>query len=96
MGSCLSSSCQATPAAYQSFSLISSSLCSQYQSCAAAGSTGVYTITATGPWGPGWTGAHPGPGGPPGRHWGPGATWGPGVYTVTGDTITRFAVREIT
>ncbi len=83
--SCLTQACSATPAAYSSFSLISASLCNQYQSCAAAGSTGVYTITASGPWGPGWGAGGPGGPGGPGHHWGgPSATWGAGVYTVTG------------
>ncbi|KAK4453563.1 hypothetical protein QBC34DRAFT_210285 [Podospora aff. communis PSN243] len=93
VASCISSACSATPTAITSYSSLSASLCSRWESCSSAGSTGVLTISApaytgTGAWGPGgrW-----GPGGPGGEGKGPwGAeytgtkTWTGGVYTVTG------------
>ncbi|KAK3389045.1 hypothetical protein B0T20DRAFT_92671 [Sordaria brevicollis] len=97
--SCLVSACSATPTAHSSYYSLSSSLCAQYSSCSAAGSTGVYTVSIpafTGAWdgkdgdgGSGW-GGHGGGGGRGGGQWGPHsgwsgtATWTGGVYTVTG------------
>ncbi|KAI0839619.1 hypothetical protein F5Y06DRAFT_26175 [Hypoxylon sp. FL0890] len=47
VGSCISSACAATSSstAWESYSSLSSSLCSQYSECTSAGSTGVRTIT---------------------------------------------------
>lgn len=73
--SCVSSACSATPTATESYSSLSSSLCSQWSSCSSAGSTGTYTLTA-----PGFTGgAGAGP-----RFGGGSRTWTGGTYTVTG------------
>ncbi|KAK4154840.1 hypothetical protein C8A00DRAFT_32361 [Chaetomidium leptoderma] len=92
VSSCLQSACSATPTAVTSYSSLSASLCAQWSSCSAAGSTGVYTISA-----PAFTGNWPGPsnsrgGGPGGggRHnddqnWSQQAhTWSGGAYTLTG------------
>ncbi|KAI5860659.1 hypothetical protein GGS23DRAFT_219023 [Durotheca rogersii] len=46
--SCISTACSATSTAYQSYSALSSSLCSAYAACTSAGSTGVRTITFPG------------------------------------------------
>ncbi|GAW24850.1 hypothetical protein ANO14919_144440 [Xylariales sp. No.14919] len=45
IGDCISDACSATATAYTSYSSLSSSLCSRYESCTSAGSTGVQTIT---------------------------------------------------
>ncbi|KAI1379131.1 hypothetical protein F4677DRAFT_359051 [Hypoxylon crocopeplum] len=47
IGSCISSACSAASSstAFESYSSLSSSLCSQYSECTSAGSTGVRTIT---------------------------------------------------
>ncbi|KAI1417393.1 hypothetical protein F5Y13DRAFT_84465 [Hypoxylon sp. FL1857] len=47
VGSCISSACVATSSstAWESYSSMSSSLCSRYSECTSAGSTGVRTIT---------------------------------------------------
>ncbi|KAI1141192.1 hypothetical protein F5Y05DRAFT_301915 [Hypoxylon sp. FL0543] len=47
VGSCISSACAATSSAtaWESYSSLSSSLCSRYAACTSAGSTGVQTIT---------------------------------------------------
>ncbi|KAI1077841.1 hypothetical protein F5B20DRAFT_592583 [Whalleya microplaca] len=45
IGACLSAACSDTPTAYASYADLSTSLCSRYASCTAAGSTGVQTIT---------------------------------------------------
>ncbi|KAJ4371941.1 hypothetical protein N0V85_009083, partial [Neurospora sp. IMI 360204] len=92
---CLVSACSATPTAHSSYSSLSSSLCAQYSSCSAAGSTGVFTVSLpafTGAWDGGHGGGGPngGQGGGPSGQWGPHhgwagtATWTGGVYTVTG------------
>jgi len=96
--SCLSSACEATPTAWTSYSSLSSSLCSQWSSCTAEGSTGVYTASLpgfTGTWDGKWDKrAGPGGGGPGG--WGPGdSSWGgwasdgwQGTKTWTGGVYT--------
>jgi len=97
VASCISSACSATPTAITSYSSLSQSLCSQWSSCSAAGSTGVVTVSApaftgTGAWGPGGRfGPGGGPGGPGGGGRGPWGgeytgtkTWTGGVFTVTG------------
>ncbi|KAI1798723.1 hypothetical protein F4811DRAFT_165235 [Daldinia bambusicola] len=48
IGSCISSACAATSSsstAFESYSSLSSSLCSRYAECSSAGSTGVRTVT---------------------------------------------------
>ncbi|KAI5921792.1 hypothetical protein F4810DRAFT_323744 [Camillea tinctor] len=45
VGNCISSACTVTSTAWSSYSSLSSSLCSQYESCTSAGTTGVQTIT---------------------------------------------------
>ncbi|KAI0597189.1 hypothetical protein F4775DRAFT_593514 [Biscogniauxia sp. FL1348] len=73
VGDCVSSACTSTSTAWSSYSSLSSSLCSRYESCTSAGSTGVRTITypggpvtwaAPGGWGSkGFAGGFPGEGG---------------------------------
>ncbi|VBB73497.1 Putative protein of unknown function [Podospora comata] len=79
--SCISSACSASPTAVTSYSSLSASLCAQWASCSAAGSTGVLTVSApafTGAWGSGrGSNAWGGDG-----EWT--KTWAGGVYTVTG------------
>lgn len=88
VASCISSACSATPTAINSYSSLSSFLCSQWASCSASGTPSVYTVSApafTGAWGPG---KH----GPKGNQngndpWDDGdwtRAWTGGVYTVTG------------
>ncbi|KAI1487656.1 hypothetical protein F5X96DRAFT_648907 [Biscogniauxia mediterranea] len=48
VGDCVSSACTSTSTAWSSYSSLSSSLCSRYESCTSAGSTGVRTITYPG------------------------------------------------
>ncbi|KAI1760729.1 hypothetical protein GGR53DRAFT_63960 [Hypoxylon sp. FL1150] len=50
VGSCISSACESASSstAWESYSTLSSSLCSQYEACTSAGSTGVRTITYSG------------------------------------------------
>ncbi|KAI0172862.1 hypothetical protein GGR52DRAFT_591373 [Hypoxylon sp. FL1284] len=47
VGSCVSSACASASSttAYESYSALSSSLCSRYAECTSAGSTGVHTVT---------------------------------------------------
>lgn len=45
---CISSACAAHPTAVTSYSSLSASVCARWASCSAAGSTGVYTISAPG------------------------------------------------
>ncbi|XXH02343.1 serine/threonine-protein kinase dbf2 [Hypoxylon texense] len=72
VGSCISSACESASSAtaYESYSQLSSSLCSQYAACTSAGSTGVRTITYPGgpvTWAaPGGWGSRAFVGGPPG------------------------------
>ncbi|KAI1854283.1 hypothetical protein JX265_000691 [Neoarthrinium moseri] len=80
VSSCVNAGCASTSTAWASYSSLSSSLCSQWESCTSAGSTGVQTITypsgsvtwgAPGGWptgkgGPGNWGGPSGPGGPGG------------------------------
>lgn len=81
VSSCINSACSATPTAVTSYSSLSSSICAQWSSCSAAGSTSVYTISApafTGAWGPGKNGGNGGPGGNGGGNGGNGGNGGPG------------------
>ncbi|KAK6856801.1 hypothetical protein PG995_006988 [Apiospora arundinis] len=67
ISSCMADGCKATPTAVSSYAKLSSSLCSQWASCTAAGSTGVHTVTLPGgpvTWGaPGGWGPNNGPNG---------------------------------
>ncbi|KAI0476491.1 hypothetical protein GGR56DRAFT_693990 [Xylariaceae sp. FL0804] len=69
VGACINNACSVTKTAFSSYSALSSSLCSRYASCTAAGSTGVETITypggpvtwaAPGGWGEKFPGGIPG------------------------------------
>ncbi|KAI1502039.1 hypothetical protein F5X99DRAFT_427680 [Biscogniauxia marginata] len=78
VGDCINNACTSTSTAFSSYSSLSSSLCSRYESCTSAGSTGVQTITypggpvtwaAPGGWGGGqkaFPGGHGFPGDGPG------------------------------
>ncbi|KAK8005324.1 hypothetical protein PG990_011361, partial [Apiospora arundinis] len=99
ISSCMADGCKATPTAVSSYAKLSSSLCSQWASCTAAGSTGVHTVTLPG--GPNFGGNGGGMGnwGGNGQNGGFGnnqqwsewasaysgsKTWTGGVVTVTG------------
>ncbi|KAI1391976.1 uncharacterized protein F4822DRAFT_111323 [Hypoxylon trugodes] len=96
VGSCISSACSSASSttAYESYSSLSSSLCSRYSDCTSAGSTGVRTVTYSGgsvTWAaPGGWGSKAWGGGPGHNGWGSTSGASSGNASATDDPYRQY------